>query len=138
MRAATQRYNPWVDPDDGPVAEDAPLRIYQPVGYSWGDELDDVRIDEDERVRAVRKWQEGSYVPDDDDDEMYEPYPDGDTLYGKGPSSKRLRWPPSLGHGTVPRIARSLWALVAVVGVVWAVWSSVKHVMFLDFTTFDF
>lgn len=138
MRAATQRYNPWVDPDDGPVAEDAPLRIDQPVGYSWGDELDDVRIDEDERVRAVRKWQEGSYVPDDDDDEMYEPSPDGDTLYGKGPSSKRLRWPPSLGHGTVPRIARSLWALVAVVGVVWAVWSSVKHVMFLDFTTFDF
>ena len=45
---------------------------------------------------------------------------------------------PSLGHGTVPRIARSLWALVAVVGVVWAVWSSVKHVMFLDFSTLDF
>ena len=139
LRAATQRYSPWVDPDDGPVAEDAPVRIDRPVGYSWGDELDNLRIDEDERARAARKWQEGAYVPDDDDDdEMYEPSPDGDTLYGKGPSSKRLRWPPSLGHGTVPRIARSLWALVAVVGVVWAVWSSVKHVMFLDFSTLDF
>ena len=139
LRAAAQRYSPWVDPDDGPVAEDAPVRIDRPVGYSWGDELDNLRIDEDERARAARKWQEGAYVPDDDDDdEMYEPSPDGDTLYGKGPSSKRLRWPPSLGHGTVPRIARSLWALVAVVGVVWAVWSSVKHVMFLDFSTLDF
>ena len=55
LRAAAQRYSPWVDPDDGPVAEDAPVRIDRPVGYSWGDELDNLRIDEDERARAARK-----------------------------------------------------------------------------------
>jgi hypothetical protein len=41
---------------------------------------------------------------------------------GGGRRGSRLNWPPSLGTGAVPRIARAVWALIAVAGVVWAAW----------------
>ena len=62
--------------------DDAPTRIDRPTGYSHGDEIDAFVIDEKERVAW---W----------------------TSHGAVPEKKRFRWPPSLGHGAVPRLARA-------------------------------
>jgi hypothetical protein len=129
------------DPDD------APVRIDAPRGYSHGDDLTNLTLDEDER-RLEPPLMDLLLDDDDEDDE------EGDGMMGaggwrggggrrsgggkkkkrrgrSGSKFRRLRWPPTLGEGTVPRIARAVWAFVAVGGVVWAVWSAAKHVLFL-------
>ena len=95
--------------------DDAPVRIDTPSGYSHGDDLDRIFVDDDER----RAWWAS---PRD----------------FHGVPRRRLRWPPSLGHGVVPRLARAAWALVAVAGVAWAAWSGAKHVLFLGVGAPDF
>ena len=91
------------------------MRIDTPSGYSHGDDLDRIFVDDDER----RAWWAS---PRD----------------FHGVPRRRLRWPPSLGHGVVPRLARAAWALVAVAGVAWAAWSGAKHVLFLGVGAPDF
>ena len=79
-------------------------------GYSYGDDLDSIVVDED--LRKVNR---------------------ADARGGRRGS--RLSWPPSLGSGAVPRIARAVWAMIAVGGVVWAAWSASRHVLFLGLNT---
>lgn len=86
--------------------DDAPTRIDRPTGYSHGDEIDAFVIDEKERVAW---W----------------------TSHGAVPEKKRFRWPPSLGHGAVPRLARAAWALVAVAGVARAASVVCASILFL-------
>jgi len=139
--AAFSSPSPLWQPGD---VEDAPLRIDDPRGYSHGDDLSNLAIDED--GRRMEEDDAGEGEDDEEDDDL-----GGGVLgrlgrmgrqgMGKGRGGgglspgglrfRQLRWPPTLGEGTVPRIARAVWALVAVGGVVWAAGSAAKHVLFL-------
>ena len=113
------------DPLAGKVsdADDAPTRIDPPHGYSHGDDLETLRIDEHER----KAW----WVPARDPQGFVNDVPGtlSSLTFASGPGT--YAWPPPLGRGWVARFARAAWALVAAVGAFRAAWRCFGAVLFL-------
>lgn len=111
------RAGSFSDPDD------APTRIDPPHGYSHGDDLETLRIDEHERnAWWVPARDPGGFV----NDITGTPSSLAST---SGPGS--YAWPPPLGRGWVARFARAAWALVAALGAFRAAWRCFGVVLFL-------
>ena len=102
-RASSSTASPWLDDQD-----DAPVRIDNPSGYSHGDDLDRIFVDDDERRAWWASPATSTASP---------------AAASAGPPASVTAW--------FPACARAAWALVAVAGVAWAAWSGAKHVLFL-------
>ena len=102
---------------------DAPTRIDPPHGYSHGDDLESLRIDEHER----KAW----WVPARDPGGFVNDVPGTPSSFASASGPGSYAWPPPLGRGWVARFARAAWALVAALGAFRAAWRCFGVVLFL-------
>ena len=125
VRAASNASGDSSDPHVAWLSDpnDAPTRIDPPHGYSHGDDLESLRIDEHER----KAW----WVPARDPGGFVNDVPGTPSSFASASGPGSYAWPPPLGRGWVARFARAAWALVAALGAFRAAWRCFGVVLFL-------